>query len=90
MNAFTSGILGSARLPIALDNDRAALEKALDLVPNIKGIRMARIVNTGSLETFWATKALLPELRNQKGITVHDKPLQLEFNDQGRLLPFTC
>jgi hypothetical protein len=90
MNAFTSGILGSARLPIALDNDRTALEKALDLVPNIKGIRMARIVNTGSLETFWATKALLPEFLNQKGITVHDKPLQLEFNDQGRLLPFTC
>jgi len=90
MNAFTSGILGNARLPIALDNDRTALEKALDLVPNIKMIRMARIVNTGSLETFWATKALLPELSNQKGITVHNKPLQLEFNDQGRLLPFTC
>jgi hypothetical protein len=90
MNAFTSGILGSARLPIALDNDRTALEKALDLFPNIKEIRMARIVNTGSLETFWATKALLPEFLNQKGITVHDKPLQLEFNDQGRLLPFTC
>ena len=89
LNALTSGILSSARLPIALDNDRAALERALDLVPNIKGIRMVRIVNTGSLETFWATEVLLPELRNQKEITVHDKPLQLVFNDQGRLLSFT-
>ena len=88
MNALTSGILRSARLPISLENDRVALETALDGVPDPRHVRMARISNTGSLETFWATERVLTELRSKKGITVDDKPLQLDFNNKGRLLPF--
>jgi hypothetical protein len=88
MNALTSKVLRSGRLPISLDNDRIVLETALDCVPDPESVRMARIVNTGSLETFWATGALLSELRAQEGIMVDDKPLELELNDEGRLLPF--
>ena len=87
MNALTSGVLRSARLPVALKNDRAALEAALDLYPDPQRVRMARIVNTLSLEVFWATEAVLGELRGQEGIVVDDEPLQLEFDDKGRLLP---
>ena len=88
MNALTSKILRSARLPISLENDRVALETALDAVPDPPSARMARIVNTGSLETFWATEALLPELRVQDGITVDDQALEIRFDGEGRLLPF--
>jgi hypothetical protein len=48
---------------------------------------MARIVNTGSLETFWTTEAVLPELREREDIMVDQTPLELKFNDDGRLLP---
>ncbi|MBN1818368.1 MAG: DUF362 domain-containing protein [Sedimentisphaerales bacterium] len=89
LNAFTSGVLRSARMPIPLEHDRLALEVALNRIPDPGSLRMARIVNTGELETFWATKALLPELRAQKNITVDAVPLELQFNDQGRLLPAT-
>jgi hypothetical protein len=88
MNALTSKILRSARLPISLENDQVALETALDTVPDPPSVRMARIVNTGSLEIFWATEALLPELRVQDGIAVDDQALEIRFDGEGRLLPF--
>ena len=89
LNAFTSGVLRSARMPIPVENDRLALETAFDRTPDLGSVRMARIVNTGELETFWATEALLPELQAQKNITADATPLELQFNDQGRLLPAT-
>ncbi len=88
MNALTSKILRSARLPISLENDQVALETALDAVPDPPSVRMVRIVNTGSLETFCATEALLPELRAQDGIAVDDPALEIRFDGKGRLLPF--
>ncbi|MEE9610430.1 MAG: DUF362 domain-containing protein, partial [Desulfatiglandales bacterium] len=88
MNAITSTVLRSARLPIYLENDRVVLETALNSVPDPQSVRMARVINTASLETFWATGALLSELRGQEGIVVDDKPLELAFNDEGRLLAF--
>lgn len=88
MNAITSTVLRSARLPIYLENDKVVLETALNIVPDPQSVRMARIVNTASLETFWTTGALLSELRGQEGIDVDDKPLELSFNDEGRLLAF--
>ena len=86
MNAFTSGVLRSVRIPITLENDKAALETALNRSPEPLGIRLVRIVNTGSLETFWATEAVLPELQDQENITVDETPLELIFSDEGRLL----
>jgi hypothetical protein len=87
MNALTSGILRSARTPIILEDDRAVLEAALDRSPDPSGARMARIVNTASLETFWITEALLSDLRGQKYITIDETPLAFKFTSHGRLLP---
>ncbi len=88
MNALTSKVLRSARLPISLENDRIAIETALDGVPDPRRVRMARIKNTASLETFWATDSVLSELRSKEGITVDDDPLQFDFNADGSLFPF--
>ncbi|MGD9224957.1 MAG: lactate racemase domain-containing protein [Desulfobacterales bacterium] len=87
MNAFTSGILRSVRIPITLENDRAALETALNRSPDPLRARMVRIVNTSLMETFWATEAVLPELREHENITVDETPLALKFNADRRLLP---
>jgi hypothetical protein len=88
MNALTSKVLRSARLPISLENDRIAIETALDGVPDPRRVRMARIKNTASLETFWATDSVLSELRSKEGVTVDDDPRQLDFNADGSLVPF--
>jgi hypothetical protein len=89
LNAFTSGVLRSARMPIPVENDLLALETALNRTPDLASVRMARIVNTGELETFWATEAVLPELRAQQNITVDTSPVNLQFDDTGRLLSAT-
>jgi hypothetical protein len=87
MNALTAGVLRSSRMPIPMDNDRAALEAALNRSPDPAGIRMARIVNTGSLETFWTTEAVLLELREREDIIADETPLELTFSGDGRLVP---
>ena len=87
MNVFTSGVLRSARMPIPLENDRAAVETALARVPVPANARMVRIVNTGELETFWASQAVLPELKANANITVGHQPIKLRFNQDGRLIP---
>jgi hypothetical protein len=87
-NTLTSGIWASARLPIALQDDREVLKAALGRVPVPRKVRMARIINTLKLGTFWVTEALLPELRRRERVTVDDTPIELQFNQAGRLLPF--
>ena len=86
-NALTSGVLRSARMPISLEHDKAAIEAALNRSPDPLGVRMVRIVNTASLETFWATQEVLPELLQQERIVLDETPLKLEFSEDGRLLP---
>ena len=87
-NALTSGVWRSVRFPIALENDRAVLETALSHVLDPRHVRMVRVVNTLHLENFWATEALLPELREQEGVIADETPLQLQFDKEGRLLSF--
>ncbi len=84
-NALTSGILASARLPIALESDKAVLTAALGLVPDPAGVRLARIKNTKSLEKFWVSEAVLPELRSRPDVEVNERPAAIEFDAEGRL-----
>ncbi len=86
MNALTSGVLRSARMPIVMDDDRAALEVALDCSVDPLGVRLARIVNTATLGTFWASEAVLPELRKEPDIYLDDAPLEIRFSRGGRML----
>ncbi len=87
-NALTTGIWTSARIPIHLETDRAVIEMALSKVPDPQQVRMVRIVNTRSLEVFWASAALLPELRSLGNVDVGRQALRLSFDAGGRLLPF--
>ena len=89
MNVFTSGVLRSARMPIPLENDRAAVEAALARVPVPADVRMVRIVNTGALETFWASKTVLAELKANPDITVDHQPVELHFDQDARLIPMS-
>lgn len=87
-NALTTGIWRSVRFPIALESDKAALDLAFEHIPNIHDARIIRITNTLSLATFWASGALLPELRKKGDILIDENPLQFNFNDKGTLLSF--
>ena len=87
-NALTAGVLRGVRIPLHMENDKAVLKEAINLTKDPEQIRMVRILNTHSVETFWASSALLPELRKQEKIEIDDTPLDFKFNEEGRLLPF--
>lgn len=87
MNVFTSGVLRSARMPIPLENDRAAVETALARMPDPAKVRMARIVNTSELATFWASEAILPELQANANLTIDYQSRELHFNPDARIIP---
>lgn len=87
-NALTAGVWTAARLPIALENDRVALETALSRVHDTEKVRMARVTNTLHLGTFWVSAVLLPELGAIGGIEVDESPVELQFDGRERLLPF--
>ena len=88
MNVLTSRVLRAARVPVTLESDRRVVEMALDTHPDPLSARVGRIRNTLSLGTFWVSGPVLPELRGKQGITIHDKPLALSFNQNDILLPF--
>jgi len=87
-NAITAGIFRAVRLPLALENDKAALETALNPIGDLNQVRMVRIVNTQQLQHFWVTEALVEELKSKDGIEIDERPLVLEFNAGGRLRGF--
>jgi hypothetical protein len=87
LNALTSGVLRSARMPIPIENDRLAIEAALNRIPDLQTVRMMRIVNTGELGTLWVTAALLPELRAKENLAVDETAVELKFSHDDRLLP---
>lgn len=87
MNALTSGVLGSGRLPIALENGRAALDTALGLVPDPAKVRMGRIRNTKDLGVFWASPAVLPELEAKAEVEVDPTPQEIQFDSEGAMKP---
>jgi hypothetical protein len=88
LNCLTSGMLRSCRLPMGRENDRQAIEAALNLQPDILSVRLARIKNTGSLDKFWVSRSVLPELEIRNNILIHDQPILFEFDQEGSLLAF--
>jgi hypothetical protein len=87
MNAITSGVFRAVRLPIALNTDREVIDTALGKVPNPAYSRIARIKNTLELETFWASAALVSELKETDGVSVSETASDMEFDAEGQLLP---
>ena len=87
-NALTTGIWAAVRLPIALKDDRTVLEAALTHVTDVSKVRMARILNSLSLETLWVSGEVLAELKAQGGIEVDDTPNSIAFDSAGGMLPF--
>lgn len=87
-NSITTGIFNSVKMPIALENDQAAVDTALGAVPVLEKVALVRIKNTLMLETFWASEALLPALRKLDHIDIDERPLKMRFDQNGRMLPF--
>lgn len=88
LNTLTATFVQRARMPIALESDRAVLEAALRTLgsPSPDRVRMMRIQNTLMLEQIWVSPAVLAEITSLPQIEVTGPPTPLAFDPEGNLL----
>jgi hypothetical protein len=87
MNMITAKAPQGARIPLTVDNDRQALQIALACcIKTVPGTaRIARILDTKHVETFWASEALLPEILDDDRVTQIGELQSIAFDDSGML-----
>jgi len=88
VNAITSGVLATARIPITMPTDREAIQLALKTCSRVKHpeTRIIWIKNTLSLEKIFASEPLLPEIRKNSQIEVLGDPRPMPFDGKGNLV----
>ena len=87
-NAITSTVFAAARIPLTLENDREIMDTILNLTPDLDRFKAGRITDTGSLRTFWVTKAVLADLEANPNVEASPEPLPVKFDQDGKLRPF--
>jgi hypothetical protein len=87
VNAITSGILATARIPIYMPTDREAIQLALKTCPQVRHpeTKIVWIKNTLSLEKIYASEPLLPEIRRHPQIEILSDPRPMPFDGKGNL-----
>ena len=87
-NSLTSGVLIAAALPMAMPDDKTAIQAAVKTCESHRpdAITMIRIPNTLHLEYLYASEALLPELVARPGIDIIGEAKAMRFGGDGRLL----
>lgn len=88
-NVFTSTFLERARVPLRFPTDRAAVEaipKAIRWKPASE-LRIVHARNTLHLEVLEISEALWEEAQANPNLEVDPRPFELEFDEEGRLLP---
>jgi hypothetical protein len=89
MNALTALSINSFKIPIAFENDREAIRRALDTVPLADGglHRVVRIESTLSLEKVEVSEAYADELRKRSDLEPLGPAREVRFDVGNNLAP---
>ena len=89
LNALTATQPASARLPVVCDNDRFAVENALNTlgIEDPREARIARIANTLHMETIFASQRALMSLADRERYEIDDTPIAVDYDAQGNFTP---
>ncbi len=87
INSLTALTPQSAKLPIAFDNDREAIERMLASLPlpGPRDARILRIADTLSLAEMEISEPLWNEVRDRPGLTVLGEAREVAFDAEGNL-----
>ena len=90
INCITGSHPTAAGVPIHFDTDRRNLEEALKTVGYVKpeNAKVIRIHNTLELDEILVSEIYLDELKGVEGVTILEEPKDMEFDENGDLLPF--
>ncbi|MFZ5754215.1 MAG: hypothetical protein ACOY3J_08225, partial [Bacillota bacterium] len=88
LNCMTTGFLQRGMTPLTMENDRAAIEMALESLklPDVSQARIMRIKNTLHLDEIWASENLREELLALPGIEIISTPQELVFDNKGSIV----
>jgi hypothetical protein len=89
INALTGGHPTAAAIPVAFDTDREVLEAALQTVglDEPENAKVVQISNTLQVADVLVSEAYLPEIAQRSDLEVVDGPFEMEFDQDGFLLP---
>ncbi|HSB78195.1 MAG TPA: lactate racemase domain-containing protein [Candidatus Methylomirabilis sp.] len=90
MNAITSGIAEAAKVPMAFDSDRDAVQTALGMIGLTppEQARVVRIKNTLHLTEIDVSESMLSEVKANGRLSQVTDPAALTFDGSGNLPPF--
>jgi len=90
MNAITSGVPDAAKVPMAFDTDREAIETALGMIGLTppEQARVVRIKNTLDLTEIDCSEALLAEVKAHRRLRPAAEPGPISFGADGNLTAF--
>lgn len=90
MNAITSGVAEAAKVPMAFDTDRQAIEIALGMIGLTppEQARVVRIKNTLHLTEIDCSEALVAEVKDHTRLTPATALAAMSFDAQGNLPAF--
>jgi len=85
LNGLTTGFLQRVMIPIFMENDREAIQKALESLrlPEGEKARIVRIKNTLHLEKIAVSENMLQEVSSRPGLEIISKPQKLSFDAAG-------
>jgi len=90
MNAITSGVTEAAKVPMAFETDREAVQVALGMIGLTppEQATVVRIKNTLLLVEMDVSEALLPQVKAHERLSIVSGPAPLTFDSKGSLPPF--
>ena len=90
MNAITSGVPDAAKVPMAFDTDREAIETALGMIGLTppEQARVVRIKNTLALTEIDCSETLLAEVKKHPRLSPATEPGPIRFGADGNLTAF--
>jgi len=88
LNTLTATFVERARMPIALESDRAVIQAALRTLgsPRVDEVRVIRIRNTLQLQQFWCSPAVLEEIGHLPSVEVSGQREGWSFDSHGNLV----
>jgi Lactate racemase N-terminal domain len=83
VNALTSRVPPSVRIPLTLDTEREAVQAAVKTcgAKDLARVRLVRIPNTLHLAEIWISESLLDEARANPAITLCGEPRALQLDE---------
>jgi hypothetical protein len=87
INALTALTPQSAKIPVAFDSDREAIERMLISLPiaDYRSARLVRAADTLSVAELFISETLWREVRDRPDLEVLDKARKLDFDSDGNL-----